>query len=118
MTFEDKVNSVIGKPYNAYKAHCWDLVSFLVPNAPVTTSVANSLIASVKHFKNELSTYNLTEVDTYKNKDIIILGNSETYFHAGVFYEGGVIHADSNGVVYQDISTIAKTYTKIKGLRV
>ena len=118
MIFEDKVNSIIGKPYDAYESHCWDLVTYLVPDAPKSSSVANTLLATVKHFKNELASYNLNEVKEYENKDIIILGNGETYFHAGVYFESGVIHAGPEGVVFQDMNTIKRFYTKIKGLRV
>ncbi len=118
MTFEDKVNTVIGKPYDAYESHCWDLVTYLVPDAPLTDSVADSLLATVKHFKYELATFKLNEVSEFQNKDIIILGNGDTYFHAGVYYAGGVIHASNEGVVFQDMKNIKQLYTKIKGLRV
>ena len=118
MTFEDKVNSLIGKPYEAYKAHCWTLVEDLLDNAPRIKGTAETLTKSVKHFKKELLSHNLKEVDIYQDKDIIILGKNNTFFHAGVFYKGGIIHASESGVVYQSLFEMKKIYTEIKGLRV
>lgn len=118
MTFEDKVNSLIGKPYDAYKSHCWSLVEALLDNAPKIQGTADTLFVSVKHFKKELLQHSLQEVTHYQNKDIIILGKNNSFFHAGVFYENGIIHASEFGVIYQSLDTIKKTYTEIKGLRV
>lgn len=115
--FEDKVNSLIGKPYEAYNAHCWTLVEDLLDNAPKIKGTAETLATSVKHFKKELLSHNLKEVNVYKDKDIIILGKNGTYFHVGVFYKGGIIHASENGIVYQPLNEIKKIYTEIKGLR-
>ena len=118
MTFEDKANSLIGKPFDAYKAHCWTLIEDLLPNAPKIKGTAETLFISVKHFKKQLSSHSLQEVTDYQNKDIIILGKNNSFFHAGVFYENGVIHASEQGVVYQSLKDIKKLYTEIKGLRV
>lgn len=118
MTFEDKANSLIGKPYDAYKFHCWTLIEDLLDDAPKIKGTANTLTVSVKHFKKELLSHSLQEVTDYQNKDIIILGKNNSFFHAGVFYENGVIHASEQGVVYQSLKDIKKLYTEIKGLRV
>ena len=120
MSFEDKVNSVIGLPYDAYDAHCWHLVAFLVPDAPKVEGTAKTLTLSVRHFKEELDTHKLNEIEkeNFQNKDIIILGMNNIMFHAGVYYDGGVIHANNTGVVYQSMDMIEMYYTNIKGLRV
>ncbi len=118
MTFEDKVNDLIGKPFDAYKFHCWTLVEDLLPNAPKIEGTAKTLSVSVKHFKKELVSHNLKEVDLLQDKDIIIMGKNDTYFHAGVFYKGGVVHASEFGVIYQPLKDIKKTYTQVKGLRI
>lgn len=119
MTFEDKINDVIGKPYDAYSAHCWDLVCYLIPDAPKPDGTAKTLTASIKHFKEELKHHNLKEIDeNYKNKDIIILGKNNIFFHAGVYYDGGVVHASLDGVVYQTMDFIHRMYGNIQGLRV
>lgn len=115
--FEDKVNSLIGKPFDAYEYHCWSLVEDILPTAPKIEGTAKTLSVSVKHFKKELFSHNLLEVSDYKDKDIIIMGRNDTYFHAGVYFKGGIIHASENGVIYQPLSEIKKIYTEIKGLR-
>ncbi len=120
MTFEDKVNGIIGLPYDKYKAHCWDLVEFLVPDAPKIFGTAKTLATSVKHFKTELEIYKLNEIDIkdFKDKDIVILGRNNIMFHAGVYYDGGVIHASESGVVYQPMDFIKKLYGNMQGFRV
>jgi len=119
ITFEDNVNRLIGLPYDAYKAHCWHLVEELIPTAPKLEGTAKSLTASVRHFESELHKHTLTEVkdENYKDRDIVILGRNNIYFHAGVYYDGGVIHASREGVVYQSMSSIKLLYTNIQGLR-
>lgn len=120
MSFEDKVNGVIGKPYDAYKAHCWNLVEYLVPGAPSIEGSAKNLTTSVKHFKQELNAHALNEIDVseLQNKDIVILGRNNVMFHAGVWYDGGIIHASDMGVIYQPLSIIKQLYSNIQGLRV
>lgn len=113
----DKINKVIGLPYDAYKAHCWDLVEYLVPNAPKLSVAAESLTASVRHFKEEKAKYNLQEVTEFKDGDILLLGKDKTLFHAGVYFNGGVVHASTTGVVYERLQDIKRTYSLIKGLR-
>ncbi len=117
-TFEDKANDLIGQSYDIYKAHCWDLVMELIPEAPKLQGTAENLTKSVKHFKHELELSSLEEVQMLYNKDIVIMGRNDTYFHAGVYYEGGVIHASLNGVVYEPIQSIHRQYNCVKGLRV
>ena len=110
MSFEDKVNGIIGLPYDKFKAHCWHLVEFLVPDSPKLEGSAESLTASVKNFEIDMS--------DLKDKDIVILGRNNTMFHAGVYYNGGVIHASEMGVIYQPMSMIRLIYSNIQGLRV
>lgn len=118
MTFEERVNELIGKPYDEANYHCWDLVCDLLPDAPKVNGSAASLTASVKSFKSALVYTQLKEVQEYENEDIIILGRFDTYYHAGVYYGGGLIHATHGGVAYQRMSDIKKVYTRIKGLRI
>ncbi len=120
MSFEDKVNGVIGLPYDKFKAHCWHLVEFLIPDAPKIEGTAKTLSTSVRHFKEELEIYKLNEIDVedFKNKDIVILGRNNIMFHAGVYYDGGVIHAGETGVVYQPMSFITQLYGNVQGFRV
>jgi len=120
MSFEDKINGIIGLPYDKFKAHCWHLVEFLIPDAPHIEGEAINLVSSVKQFNKELECHNLNDIkeQDLQDKDIVILGKNNIMFHAGVYYDGGVIHASEMGVVYQPISTIKLLYTNIQGLRV
>ncbi len=120
MSFEDKINGIIGLPYDKFTNHCWSLVEFLIPMAPTVKGTAKSLATSVSNFKRELQKHNLNEIDEghFKNKDIIIMGRNGIMFHAGVFFEDGIIHASENGVVYQPLSVIKIHYNSIQGLRV
>ncbi len=120
MTFEEKANGIIGLPYDKFAAHCWNLVEFLVPDAPKIEGTAATLTTSVKHFQKELEDHNLNEIDevNLQNKDIVILGRNNIMFHAGVYYDGGIIHASEMGVVYQPMSFIKRLYGNIQGLRV
>ncbi len=116
--FEEKANDLIGKPYKAYGANCWDLVTDLVPEAPYIKASADSLKRSVETFKKELDINDLEEVQMLYNKDIVVMGRDDVYFHAGVYYNGGVIHASTDGVVYEPIGTIHRHYNCVKGFRV
>ena len=120
MMFEDKINDVIGKPYDAYKAHCWDLVMYLVPDAPHLKGTADSLISSIRQFEYEMAHHNINELEEsdLRNRDIVILGRNNIMFHAGVYYDGGIVHASERGVVYEQMSTIKVMYSNIRGLRV
>ncbi len=117
MMFEEKANELIGMPYDAYKSHCWDLVMHLLPDAPKLDGTAETLTHTVKQFKNELEHNNLEETVILQNRDLIVMGRDGMFFHAGVFYNGGVIHASLKGVVYEPISAIHRLYNSVKGLR-
>ena len=117
MGFTDEVNAVIGQPYDENTNHCWHLVERLVPKAPKLEGVASSLTSSVKHFKEELDKTELEEVSVFKDRDIIILGRAGTYHHAGVYCNGGVVHTDTSGTVWQLMSDIRNIYPEVKGLR-
>lgn len=118
MSFEDKVNNLIGQPYSD-KNHCYALVMQLVPDAPKVEFLADGIYKSIKQIEHTQTEYNLKNVDNYKNKDIILLGNNEIYHHVGVYYEGGIVHSDiKNGVVYNSLEQLKKIYSSVKGLRV
>ena len=119
MSFYDKVNEVIGKAYDAEKSHCWNLVEYLVPTAPKLEGQASSLRISVDLFKKELDRTKLTDVsiDHLKDQDIVVLGRGGVFHHAGVYCNGGVVHADVHGTVWQSMADMRKIYPEVKGLR-
>ena len=119
MIDEKLANSLIGKPYDHYTSHCWQLVEELVEGAPKISGVASSVTASVRQFKDHAEAHydTMKEVTTYQDGDVIMLGRGDTLFHAGVSYRGGVIHASPNGVVLDSMRRIKLLYPTIKGLR-
>jgi hypothetical protein len=121
MTIYDKANSVIGKPYDAYKSHCWHLVEYLQPLAPKLDVSADNLYKSVKHFDEEIEK-NINDLDSIAegfmlDGDIVLLGRGEKLFHAGVYLNNGVIHASDIGVVFERYAIIKQKYPVQKGLR-
>ncbi len=120
MSFEDKINGIIGKKYDAIHFHCYDLVMFLVPMAPTINGDNKNLTCTVKQFKEEIPNYNLEEIQErdFKDKDIILLGGNNIYHHVGVYFDGGVVHNSNDGVVYQPLFMIKKLYNSIQGVRV
>lgn len=116
--FIDKINSLIGKPYDLYEAHCYNLVMDLIPDAPKVEFVADSLYKSIKQIDTTIKDYRLQPVNKYRNKDIILLGRNGVFHHVGVYYDGGVVHADKNGVIYEKMSRIKLYYSHIKGIRI
>ena len=117
MSLADSINDIIGKPFNAETFHCWTLVEELLPEAPKLDVTATSIIKSIKHFRDEMPEIGLIEVDTYENGDIIVLGKNGVYMHAGVYYDGGLVHVDHYGARYQPMKDIDKVYTMKQGLR-
>jgi len=119
MTFYDKVNEVIGQPYDCENNHCWHLVEHLVPWAPRVEIEAANLTTSVKVIGRELERSELQEIapSDLRDEDIVVLGRGGTFHHAGVFCNGGIVHADSVGTIWQSLNDIKRTYPDIKGLR-
>ncbi len=119
MTFYDKVNEVIGQPYDSERNHCWHLVEYLVPWAPRVAIEAANLTTSVKVIGRELERSTLNEIDSndLQDEDIVLLGRGGTFHHAGVRCNGGVVHADAAGTVWQSMVDIKRIYPDIKGLR-
>ena len=121
MTIYDKANEVIGKPYDAYTSHCWHLVEYLQPLSPKLEGTSENLYKAVKNFDREIEN-NINDLDVIAEDymldgDIVLLGRGETLFHAGVFLNGGVIHASNEGVVFERYAIIKQKYTAQKGLR-
>jgi len=118
MSFLQRANSLIGEPYNKDTNHCYSLVMQLLPNAPKIEHVVNGIYASVNKINYEVKALKLKEVKEFQNEDIILLGRSTIYHHVGVYYDGGIIHADEDrGVVYDSMVQLKKFYPNMRGLR-
>ena len=112
----DKINNLIGKPYNAKTFNCYHLVQVLVECAPDYDSVASRL-TQTRHL-NEDDYTGLTVVTEFIDGDIILLGREfKKLHHAGVYHSGLIIHAEYPAVAACSISDMLKLYPVMKGLR-
>ena len=111
----DKINEVIGKPFDAVNFHCYHLVRYLVPKAPDWRVVAS--IAEGLRWSSELT--KLTKrVTTPESGDIALLGRTfKTMYHAGVYFEGRIVHVDSVGTRAELLHIIARKYPAIRYYR-
>ena len=121
--FEDKINDLVGRPYNAQTFHCWSLVEELVPNAPKLSVIGGNYEQSIREFKKNTPEYieQFTEVrENAKSGDIVLAGNNYIN-HAGVLYLDSdnvlVIHNDTKGVHVEPMYYFQKQYKMIRLLR-
>lgn len=113
----DKVQSLIGKPYHPEKFNCWHLVMELVPKAPTVNVVATKMIG-IDYFTNEKYYDGFHEVCEPQDGDIVLLGDTpNTLHHAGVFINGGVIHAEQPSVVFRMLKFIKRQYKEVRFYR-
>jgi len=109
-----KAGELIGKPYDDRHFHCWHLVTELAPKA-YRLEIPASLTASVKYFSDERYWKDFEIVDTPTDGDIIMLGRDEGFFyHAGVYYQGGMIHATIPSVMYTPLDKILAKYPAVR----
>ena len=116
MTPED-INKVIGKEYDLENYNCWHLVMELVPNVP-SIEVIGKRFSSAREFKREEHYQYFTEVTIPEDGDVVVLGRSPTeMYHAGVWYKGGVIHAERPSVVYKPLESLKVLYSEVRYYR-
>jgi len=111
----DKINSLIGKPYDKDNFHCYHLVKELVPKAPDWTMVA-SIVEGLK-WSSELT--RITEqLEDPEDGVIVLLGRSPTtLYHAGVYFSGLVVHVDKCGTRAEPLFKIKLKYPEMRFYR-
>lgn len=113
----EKVNSLVGKEYDAEHFNCWHLVMELVPTAPKVDVVATKMVG-IKYFTDKSYYSDFHEVSIPKDGDIVLLGESiSKLHHAGVFVQGGVIHAESPSVVFTTLRRLKFSYKEVRFYR-
>jgi len=113
----DKINELVGTPYDISSYHCWHLVKDLVPGAPDFEVVAATYATSLK-LCNESTYDNLHEVTSPIDGDILLLGrNIDHLYHAGVYFQGKVVHCDVPAVQVNELSDMRKLYPGMRILR-
>ena len=114
--FEDKINSLIGREYNANTWHCWHLVCELVPCAPRIEASVTCVRDAIR--AGEVPINKMEFVKIPRNGCVVMLGSRHsTMHHAGVYYNDGVVHADKVGTRYEKMEVMEKKYTYIRFLR-
>ncbi len=119
MNLAEKINAVIGNKYDYETANCWDLVKHLNDKAPDISDVHTSIFSTAKKFRNYENDYKdkCKTVLFPSDGDIVLLGNGDLYTHAGIFYNGGVVHASKFGVVWQNLHDIKKIFRRQKAYK-
>lgn len=107
----EQIQKLIGKSYNRDTYNCWHLVMELVPTAPSVEEIG-TLKNSLNRMNQPYSTYIPT--DTPRDGDIVLLGRSDKeYYHAGVYYQGKVVHALDPSVVFQPLDKLRRQFRAI-----
>jgi hypothetical protein len=111
------VNDYLAKQYP--EPPCWALVADVYANEvgqEVTAfrTINNSLraIASAFRIAMHKSPHGFEQVAETSDFTIVLLGRSPNLglHHCGVFYDGKVLHALSDGNLYQDLASLGDTY--------
>ena len=109
----DRINELIGKPYDAKRFNCWHLVMELAPTAPNVDVVASKTTAIKYMNDDEYDGWEITE--SPKDFDICLLAIEENeYHHAGIYFNGLIIHADMPMVRAEKLDIIRNKYPLIK----
>ena len=105
----EKINAVIGKAYDKDNYNCWDLVMELNPKAPSFDEVG-TLYNALKYMnKDNYNGFKIT--DAPQDGCICLLGKKPNVFHhAGIYFQGLIVHAVDPTVVANEISVIKKLY--------
>jgi len=119
----DKIEELIGKPYDAQDFHCWTLVEELVPNAPKVEVIGGSYRLAKGGFERNAETIaDKVEVQGDPQEgDIILVGSKKSLIHAGVLLiDSGnrlVIHNDKDGVHIVPMIPFMQQYAVVKVFR-
>ncbi len=112
----DKINQLIGKPYNKETFNCYHLVQELVECAPDYDSVVSRL-TQTRHLNEDVYD-NLEDVTEFKDGDIVLLGRElKKLHHAGVYHSGLIIHAETPSVRAETVKDMLRLYPVMRGLR-
>ena len=113
VTIEDKINSLIGTPYDADMYHCYTLVMELQPKAPTLDLIASKTTAVRYMNDDEYPDWKITQ--SPRDMDICLMGTKDNvYHHAGVFFNGLIVHADLTYVRAEKLDIISKKYSHMR----
>lgn len=102
-----KINpdTLVGKTYNKETYNCYDFVRECVDMPSLQGVAVDAAMENVNEYK-PFFIQRLEPVDYC----IVILGTS----HLGLYYQGGVYHADRDMVKYESIRVLRRKYNMIE----
>lgn len=98
---------------------CWDLVADVRTTergqaVDVYQTVSGSIRAIASAFRLTLhkGQHGLAQIDEPVDFAIVLMGKSARLglHHAGIYYQGKVLHALENGTLYQDLASLRDEY--------
>lgn len=98
---------------------CWLLVADvyaheLSERVDTFSTVSNSIRQIASEFRLQLhkDKHGFDQVADPQDFAIVLMGKTQRlgFHHCGVFYQGKVLHANEEGVLYQDMDTLRATY--------
>jgi hypothetical protein len=115
------VNDYLAKQYPF--PPCWSLVADVLMTERAQSvldykTINSSIrsIASLFTLSLHKSAHGFTRLPSPIDYCVVLMGKSEKLglTHAGVYYEGGVLHALESGAQYQPMSVIGDTYALVE----
>ena len=98
---------------------CWALVADVYRNelsdgVDNFSTVSNSVRQIAKEFRFRLhkGRHGFLQVEEPRDYAVVLMGKAERlgFHHCGVFYDGKVLHANPEGTLYQDLSSLRDAY--------
>lgn len=109
MKIENKLNKLIGKPYNKITYHCWHFIEEVLDVPTLEDIHADSSLDDIEKYKLLFE-----EIESPIDFCIVLIGDN----HVGIWYNGGIYHNDTLGVRYEAIRAISYRYRSFKYYKV
>ena len=102
---------------------CWQLVADIYRTELQTgvedfKTVNGSIRAIADAFRIALhkGEHGFRQTETPHDFDVVIMGKmiDRTPHHCGIYYQGNILHATSEGVVNQDLASVSDQYQRIE----
>lgn len=103
------INSLIGKPYDKEKYHCWHFIEEVL-DVPTLKDV------HVDTARGDIAKYEglFEEIEAPVDNCIVILGSS----HVGIYFRHNIYHNDTQGVRCESVRVLRMKYTSFRYFKV
>lgn len=111
---EQDISKVMGKPYvedgrgpDGYD--CWGLVTQFASGVPDHWKVDHAALRDiVAAFGMGIASGEWQAADPPQDGDVVALSRKNAFHHAGIWWQGGVLHADRPRVMWQPIASLKR----------